>query len=65
MLETIIECRSYAAAKRAYDSAEKKTQVPRTPMVQKVIEIEFSLVQARRDAAAAEAAKTTPVAGLR
>jgi len=50
LLEEIIEMRAFAAAKHIVDSAQRRQDIPRTPMCQLVQRIEFELVQAQVDA---------------
>jgi hypothetical protein len=49
LLEEIIEMRAFAAAKQIVDSAQRRQDIPRTPMCQLVQRIEFELVQAQVD----------------
>lgn len=48
LLEEIILYRSFQRAKDVYDNAKTKADVPRTPMVQRVMEVEFAIVNEDR-----------------
>lgn len=45
LLETILECRAFAAAKQIVDHARNAKDIPPTPMTALVQEIEFDLAQ--------------------
>ena len=45
----IMELRAYAAAKEALDNAKKESDIPKSPMVEKVWEVMGELVKLRKE----------------
>ena len=52
LLEDIIEVRTFAEAKRMYDAAEQKRDIPQSPIFELVKIVDFELAQEARTARA-------------
>lgn len=47
LLEGLLELRAYAGAYQVYTTAQKKSDLPRSPLIDLVREIEFALMRAQ------------------